>query len=199
MSMSHRKHSKHSSRNTQSNSYMLESKNLYIWVLSSHSYHESPGYIAAQSPGPQQEALCGDHLVQVQGRNQPPSHQLQVQVHWGLCKPGESQGRHLFTKWWVSILLHLSHIFFFFLELLPFRVHAFAEVDHPWTHGPLWVLLPTYALGTRCENRTLIKLIRHNVTYYTVRVVETVLNKRKTLIAHITKLLKCLFSFSSFD
>lgn len=58
------------------------------------SHHECPGDVAAESPGSQQETLSVHHLVQVQGGNQPPAHQLQVQVHGRLCKPARIEWSH---------------------------------------------------------------------------------------------------------
>ncbi|TNN82144.1 hypothetical protein EYF80_007512 [Liparis tanakae] len=63
--------------------YQISGSTAFALHVSFHPYHESPGYIAAQSPSSQEKTLGGDHLVQVQGRNQPPSHQLQIQIGHG--------------------------------------------------------------------------------------------------------------------
>lgn len=39
-------------------------------------------------------------------------------------------------------------VLYFYLKLLPFRVHTFTQVDHPGTQGSLWVLLPTNTFRT---------------------------------------------------
>lgn len=138
------------------------------------SHHKCPGHIAAQSPGSQQETLCVHHLLKVQGRNQPPSHQLQVQVHWGLCEPAHIQWRHSVTVLYRNKSDNMrlgkakkkqnknnpfaskqsSGVFF----LLPFGVHTFTEVNHTGSHGPLRVLLPTNTFRARCENQNIHRM-----------------------------------------
>ncbi len=50
------------------------------------SYHQCSGDIAAQSPSSQQQTPCRHDLIQIQRRDQPPTHQLQVEIDRRLRK-----------------------------------------------------------------------------------------------------------------
>ena len=50
-----------------------------------HTYQQAPGNVATQGAGPQEEALGVCNGGEVEGGEDAPAHQLQIQVHRGFC------------------------------------------------------------------------------------------------------------------